>query len=105
LQILYEQAKNQGKKFDPESVRDRCGRMTVQGCLDPPMPGVEVILKYVDPVGNVTYRTVKTDNNGCFEDFFVSVTGGTWQVTAEYPGGKCEAPAVEGPVTICWCRD
>jgi hypothetical protein len=105
LQILYEQAKNQGKKFDPESARDRCGRMTVQGCLDPPMPGVEVILKYVDPLGNVTYRTVKTDNNGCFEDFFVSVTGGTWQVTAEYPGGKCEAPAVEGPVTICWCRD
>ena len=33
-----------------------------------------------------------------------SVTGGTWQVTAEYPGGRCEAPATEGPVTACWCR-
>lgn len=86
-------------------MRKRCGRMVVQGCLEPPIPGQEIILKYVDPLGNVTYRTVKTDQNGCFEDFFVSVTGGTWQVSAEYPGGKCEAPKVEGPITVCWCHD
>ena len=58
----------------------------------------------VDPLGNVTFRTVTTDADGCYEDFFVSTTGGTWQVTAEYPGGKCEAPGTEGPVTVCWCR-
>jgi hypothetical protein len=53
---------------------------------------LKIILKYVGPLGNVLYHTVKTDQNGCFENFFVSVTGGTWQVSAEYPGGKCEAP-------------
>ena len=104
-EILLREAKKQGKKLDPEIVRKRCGRMLVQGCLEPPMPGQEIILKYVDPLGNVTYRTVKTDQNGCFEDFFVSVTGGTWQVSAEYPGGRCEAPEVEGPITVCWCHD
>lgn len=103
-EILARDAEKQGKKLDPEIVRKRCGRMVVQGCLEPPMPGQEIILKYVEPLGNVTYRTVKTDANGCFEDFFVSVTGGTWQVSAEYPGGKCEAPEVEGPITVCWCH-
>jgi hypothetical protein len=53
--------------------------MSVHVCTDPPIAGQEIILKYVDPIGNVTYRTVKTDENGCFDDFFVSVTGGTWQ--------------------------
>lgn len=83
-----------------ESARPRCTRVVAHGCLVPPMPGVEVILKYVDPLGNATYRTVKTDQNGCFEDFMVSVTDGNWQVLAEYPGGNCEAPIVEGPVTV-----
>ena len=104
-EILLQEAKKQGKKLDPEIVRKRCGRIDVQGCMEPPIAGQEIILKYVDPLGNVTYRTVKTDENGCFEDFFVSVTGGTWQVSAEYPGGRCEAPEVEGPVTVCWCHD
>lgn len=104
-EILLREAKKQGKKLDPDVVRRRCGRVVVQGCLVPPQAGVEIILKYVDPLGNVTYRTVKTDQNGCFEDFFVSVTGGTWQVSAEYPGGECEAPLVEGPITVCWCRE
>ncbi|MDQ5869117.1 MAG: hypothetical protein M3530_05250 [Thermoproteota archaeon] len=63
-------------------------------------PRNEIILKYVDPIGNVTYRTMKTDESRCFDDFFVSVTGGTWQVTAEFPGDKCQAPVVEGPVTV-----
>lgn len=103
-EILMREAKEQGKELDPEIVRSRCGRVVVQGCMDPPIPGQEIILKYVDPLGNITYRTVKTDENGCFEDFFVSVTGGTWQVSAEYPGGECEAPVVEGPTTVCWCH-
>jgi hypothetical protein len=104
-EILIREAEKQGKKLDFETVRKRCGRVLVQGCLQPPLAGQEIILKYVDPLGNVTYRTVKTDENGCFEDFFVSVSGGTWQVSAEYPGGDCEAPVVEGPISVCWCRD
>ncbi|MBA3259927.1 MAG: S8 family serine peptidase [Gemmatimonadales bacterium] len=103
-EILLREAKKQGARLDPDVVRKRCGRLVVHGCLVPPQAGVEIILKYVDPLGKVTYRTVKTDENGCFEDLFVSVTGGTWQVSAEYPGGKCEAPHVEGPITVCWCR-
>jgi hypothetical protein len=104
-EILIRQAKEKGERLDPEIARKRCGRVVAHGCMKPPIPGQEIILKYVDPLGNVTYRTVKTDENGCFEDFFVSVTGGTWQVSAEYPGGECDAPEVEGPVTVCWCHD
>jgi hypothetical protein len=34
----------------------------------------------------------------------------TWEAikarsVAEYPGGRCEAPEVEGPITVCWCHD
>ena len=105
LEELMREAKNQGRRLDPKVLRKRCGRMSVKVCMEPRMEGQEIILKYVDPLGNVTYRTVKTDANGCFEDFFASVTGGTWQVSAEYPGGKCEGPAVGGPVTVCWCHD
>jgi M6 family metalloprotease-like protein len=104
-EVLIHEAKEKGKELDPEVVRRRCGQVLVHGCTDPPIPGQEIVLKYVDPIGNVTYRTVKTDENGCFEDLFVSITGGTWQVTAEYPGGKCEAPETEGPVTVCWCHN
>ncbi len=104
-EALAEEAKRTGRQPDIELIRRRCGPITAAGCLDPPQAGVEVILRYVDPLGNVTYRTVTTDANGCFEDFMASVSGGTWQVSAEYPGGKCDAPVTEGPVAVCWCRD
>ena len=104
-EALAEEAKRTGRQPDIELIRKRCGRITAAGCLDPPQAGVEVILRYVDPLGNVTYRTVTTDANGCFEDFMASVSGGTWQVSAEYPGGKCDAPVTEGPVAVCWCHD
>lgn len=102
---LIQEAKEQGKDIDPQVVHRRCGRLSVHGCTVPPIPGQEIILKYVDPLGNVTYHTVKTDQNGCFEDFFVSTTGGTWIVSAEYPGGNCEAPVTEGPISVCWCHN
>jgi hypothetical protein len=104
-EMLIREAEEQGKEIDPEIFRRRCGRMVVRGCMEPPIAGQEIILKYVDPLGNVTYRTVTTDEDGCFEDLFVSVTGGTWQVSAEYPGGECDGPTVEGPITVCWCHD
>ena len=103
LEVLMKEKKEAGEKFDPEEVRRACLRVGAKGCLNPPVAGVEVILKYVDPLGNVTYHTVITDANGCYEDFLVSTTPGTWQVEAEYPGGKCEAPATSRPTVVCWC--
>jgi hypothetical protein len=104
IDILLREAKKEEKPLNPEVARKRCGRMVVRGCTIPPQPNQEIIIKYVDPLGNVTFHKVKTDANGCFEDFMVSVTGGTWQVTAEYPGSRCEAPGSVGPITVCWCH-
>jgi subtilase family protein len=103
-EILAEEAKKKGQKPDLEFIRKHCGHMVARGCTDPKQPNQQIVLKYVDPLGNVTFHTVTTDANGCYEDFFVSVVGGTWQVTAEYPGGRCEAPGEVGPVTVCWCH-
>jgi hypothetical protein len=104
LEWLFEQLKRAGEQFDPETARRDCVRISSQGCLEPPVAGVEIILKYVDPLGNVTYHTVLTDANGCYEDFMVSTTPGNWQVEAEYPGSKCDAPGHSRPVVVCWCR-
>jgi hypothetical protein len=103
-EILIIEAKKQGHNLTLEQARKLCSRIVVHGCTHPPQPNQEIILKYVDPLGNVTFHTVTTDANGCYEDFMASVTGGTWQVTAEYPGGRCEAPGTSRPVTVCWCR-
>jgi hypothetical protein len=99
-ELLIQEAKERGKELDPKVVSKRCARITMHGCMEPPIAGQEIILRYVDPLGNVTYRTVMTDENGCFEDLFVSVIPGTWQVSAEYAGDKCNAPLVEGPVLV-----
>ena len=103
LEQLFEEAKKRDEEIDAERLRKDCLRITAQGCLDPPQAGVEVILKYVDPLGNVTYRSVVTDENGCFEDFMVDTGAGNWRVEAEYPGGECEGPARPRPVIVCWC--
>jgi hypothetical protein len=104
LERLFEEMKKRGEPINPTRVRERCGRITAKGCTNPPVAGQEIIVKYVDPLGQVTYHTVTTDQNGCFEDIFASATVGTWQVSAEYPGGKCEGPTETRPVTVCWCR-
>lgn len=104
LEQLFEQLKKEGELFEPDRLRHDCVRIGSKGCLEPPIAGVEVILKYVDPFGNVTYRTVVTDANGCFEDFLVSATPGTWQVDAEFSGDKCNGPNRSRPVAVCWCR-
>ncbi len=71
-----------------------CRGIAVEGCTDPPRPFEEIIVKFVDALGNPVYHTVVTDENGCFEDFLVNPPGGIWQVEAEYPGSDCDAPAV-----------
>jgi hypothetical protein len=104
LEHILEELKKHGEDVDPKRVRERCGRISAKGCTNPPAVGQEVIVKYVDPLGQVVYHTIITDANGCFEDILRSVVGGTWQVSAEYPGGKCEGPAETRPVTVCWCH-
>jgi hypothetical protein len=103
FELLVEQMKRAGEEVDWEAIRRACHRIGAKGCLEPPMAGVEIILKYVDPLGNVTYRTVVTDENGCYEDFMVGATPGNWRVEAEFPRGKCEAPDQSRPVIVCWC--
>jgi hypothetical protein len=103
LERIIEEAKEAGQRLDADAAERRCGRIQTRGCLDPPVAGVEVILRYVDPLGNIVYHTAVTDANGCYEDFMVSTTGGTWQVDAEYPGGDCDGPSRTPPVTVCKC--
>jgi M6 family metalloprotease-like protein len=107
IEILIQQAKEQGQEITDNLIskfKRKCGTVTAQGCTDPPQPNQEIIVKFIDPLGNPVYHTVMTDENGCFEDMLVTVTDGTWQVEAEYPGDKCQAPV--GPVreTVCRCR-
>lgn len=69
----------------------------------PPIPGQEIVLKYVSYEGKVTYRTVQTDANGCYEDLMVTVPENERQtVYVEFPGAKCHAPAAAAPVTAIW---
>ena len=103
LKRLYEETKEKGEEFDFERIRRLCGRVIVEGCTDPPMPNQEIIVKFVSPSGEPVYHTVKTDENGCFEDFLVVVDPGIWEVTIEYEGDECQAPEVDGPRSVCWC--
>jgi len=101
---LYEEAKKEGRKVDPEKIRLSCTRIRARGCTNPPLPNQEIIVKYTDPHGNPVYHVVKTDANGCWEDFLVTVEEGVWQVEAEYEGDKCQGPTSTKPEQLCWCR-
>jgi M6 family metalloprotease-like protein len=80
-----------------------CVRVTVKGCTDPPQPNQHITVQYTGPDGKPVFHDVVTDANGCYEDFLATVTGGNWQVTATFPGSKCDSPATAGPVISCWC--
>jgi M6 family metalloprotease-like protein len=103
LEELYERLKKQDKPIDPERLQERCGRVTAQGCTDPPAPHQEIIVKYVRPDGTPEFHTVTTDENGCFEDFIVTADGGSWGVEAEYPGDECQGPVTTGVEVLCRC--
>ena len=104
IERLLEEAKKEGRPFDPDTIRKRCHRITVHGCTDPPVPNQEIVVRFVDPYGNPVYQTVVTDENGCFEALMVTAEEGNWEVTAEYGGDKCQAPTRGGPTVVCLCR-
>ncbi len=103
LEELFAKIKEQGGRIDPERLQKACGRITAAGCTDPPAPHQEIIVKFVRPDGTPEYHTVKTDENGCFEDFIVTAEDGSWGVEAEYPGDKCQAPVRTGIKIVCRC--
>jgi sugar lactone lactonase YvrE len=70
----------------------RCVRLEVKGCTQPPQAHQKIIVRYMDPAGNPVYREVLTDQFGCFEDFYVAIAGGVWEITVRYPGGRCAGP-------------
>ena len=72
----------------------QCAVLGVDGCTNPSQPNAEVVVRYQDPAGNPVYRTVTTDANGCYEDFFVSAEGGEWEVQTVYPGDDCNSRAI-----------
>lgn len=77
-----------------------CQYIIQKGCTDPKRPFEEIIVRYEDPAGNPVYHSVMTDENGCFEDFYVAAEGGVWTASAEYPGSDCSGPAVDEPVEV-----
>lgn len=83
----------------PEQLRS-CRTLTTTGCTTPPRPFEEVIVRFEDPSGNPVYHSVMTDENGCFEDMYVAVEGGTWGVSAEYPGSDCAGPVIGETVPV-----
>ncbi|MGB5564274.1 MAG: CARDB domain-containing protein, partial [Sedimenticolaceae bacterium] len=99
----HEEPEQPGEPDMKDIIRD-CGRITAAGCTNPRLPNQEIIVKFTDPLGNVEYQTVMTDENGCFETFMVTVDDGIWQVEAEYAGDDCGAPARTRPHTVCKCR-
>lgn len=104
VEMLARQAKEMGEQLDFETIFKLCNRIVVKGCTFPPQANQEIIVKFTAPDGSVEYHTVKTDDDGCFEDIMVTIDDGIWKVEAEYPGGKCEGPATSRPRHICICR-
>lgn len=80
---------------EPERVKPvACVRLRASGCTDPRQPNAEVVVRYLDPAGQPVYRTVRTDANGCYEDFFATAEGGDWTIGASIAQQGCLAPAV-----------
>jgi hypothetical protein len=73
-------------------VRKGCAVITTKGCTNPVRANEKIVVCYKDPEGNPVYREVMTDENGCFEDSYVSTEGGAWEATAYYPGDNCSGP-------------
>lgn len=61
-------------------------KMVVSGAVSPPIPGEIVRLRYVDPTGSVTTRTLIIEKDGSFTDTIKPELIGTWKASAEFKG-------------------
>ncbi len=111
LEQRLREAKEKGEEVDFEQIKAEiekrfrdCRRIVVQGCTNPRIPFQEVIVRYDPPVGDPVYRTVKTDANGCYEDFNLTLDDGNWTVNAEYPGDECNGSATTPTRVVCLCN-
>ena len=80
--------------------------MQTSGCTDPAQPNQTITIRYKNKDGSPVYRQVQTDASGCYEDFFVTASGGEWEVEAIYPGTACAGRAANtGRLEIDLPRD
>lgn len=83
--------------YNPEKPPEVCGLVRVKGYTKPARAGQTLLVRYADAYGNPVYQTVKTDANGEFQDYRLTVEGGKWNATAIYPGDKeCSGSARAG---------
>jgi hypothetical protein len=62
------------------------GSIPVTGYIDAYLPGKTVILTYTKPDGSILNRTVTTDSNGTYSDFYTLEATGSWSVSASWEG-------------------
>ncbi|MFQ6552539.1 CARDB domain-containing protein [Aestuariibius insulae] len=72
-----------------------CRVVQTSGCTDPAQPNQSITIRYTNEDGSPVYRQVQTDASGCYEDFFVTASGGEWEIEATYPGTACAGSAVD----------
>ena len=80
----------------PPWIKDpkQCRVVQTSGCTDPAQANQTITIRYTDETGTPVYREVQTDENGCYEDFFVTASGGNWEVEATYSGTICAGMGV-----------
>ena len=61
-------------------------RLVITGTVSPPFPGEIVHIRYVDPSGSVTTKTLVLDRDGTYTDVIEPEKIGSWKVSAEFKG-------------------
>jgi outer membrane protein assembly factor BamB len=61
-------------------------KIVISGVLDPVFPGELVQLRYVDPTGSTTTRSIIMSKDGTYSDTIEPEVAGTWRVSAEFAG-------------------
>ncbi len=61
-------------------------RLVITGAISPPFPGEIVQIRYVDPSGSVTTKSLVLDRDGTYTDVTEPEKIGNWKVSAEFKG-------------------
>ncbi len=61
-------------------------KLVVTGAVSPPFPGEIIQLRYIDPSGAMTSRTVVADRDGTYTDVIEPERLGSWKVSADFTG-------------------